>query len=314
MLPSRNFRLALFGSLYFAQGAMMSYFLTFNILYLGEFGYGEADVGVFQAVLAVPFVLKIFLGCREPFWYGTPQTLHSHRPGAARCNDVGPGQRLAGRKTWWLCDPRTHRLYRHGTVRHLHRWPCPGHNSPRRARPCPGSHGRGTGSRHTRHAAGRRTNRPDAGLAVGVLRCGSPRPLAHAAGLAGKRNPCPNAPECLQSFQTDLLAAAGFIYSWHLHLLERPPQRRDRSIYQQCGALAMVGRIVGALSNSWLTDRIGHKQSLWVAIALTSGSRGRAHDNSHLWLSLWPGLRLLYRRLCRTLAIRTSRRPCLPSL
>lgn len=35
-------------------------------------------------------------------------------------------------------------------------------------------------------------------------------------------------------------------------------------------ALAMVGRIVGALSNAWLTDRIGHKRSLWVAVALTS--------------------------------------------
>lgn len=42
-------------------------------------------------------------------------------------------------------------------------------------------------------------------------------------------------------------------------------------------ALAMVGRIVGALSNSWLTDRIGHRQSLWVAVALTSvGSLGLA--------------------------------------
>jgi PAT family beta-lactamase induction signal transducer AmpG len=42
-------------------------------------------------------------------------------------------------------------------------------------------------------------------------------------------------------------------------------------------ALAMVGRIIGALSNAWLTDRIGHKQSLWVAIALTSaGSLGLA--------------------------------------
>ena len=41
---------------------MMSYFLTFNILYLGDYGYGPADVGIFQAVLVVPFLLKIFLG------------------------------------------------------------------------------------------------------------------------------------------------------------------------------------------------------------------------------------------------------------
>jgi PAT family beta-lactamase induction signal transducer AmpG len=33
-------------------------------------------------------------------------------------------------------------------------------------------------------------------------------------------------------------------------------------------ALSMVGRILGAVSNSWLTDRIGHRQSLFVGIAL----------------------------------------------
>jgi MFS family permease len=40
----------------------MSYFLTFNILYLGEAGYGPDDVGIFQAVLVLPFILKVFLG------------------------------------------------------------------------------------------------------------------------------------------------------------------------------------------------------------------------------------------------------------
>jgi PAT family beta-lactamase induction signal transducer AmpG len=35
-------------------------------------------------------------------------------------------------------------------------------------------------------------------------------------------------------------------------------------------ALSMVGRIVGAASNSWVTDRIGHRQSLFVAVALAS--------------------------------------------
>ena len=33
-------------------------------------------------------------------------------------------------------------------------------------------------------------------------------------------------------------------------------------------ALSMLGRILGAASNSWLTDKIGHRQSLFVAIAL----------------------------------------------
>ena len=55
-------RIALFSSLYFAQGMLMSYFLSFNILYLGESGYSAGEVGIFQAILALPFVLKIFLG------------------------------------------------------------------------------------------------------------------------------------------------------------------------------------------------------------------------------------------------------------
>jgi len=40
----------------------MSYFLTYNILYVGESGYGPTDIGIFTAILTVPFVLKIFLG------------------------------------------------------------------------------------------------------------------------------------------------------------------------------------------------------------------------------------------------------------
>ena len=59
---SRNLRFLLFGSLYAAQGAVMSHFLTFNILYLGEAGYGPEDIGIFQAILVIPFILKILLG------------------------------------------------------------------------------------------------------------------------------------------------------------------------------------------------------------------------------------------------------------
>ncbi len=62
MMKNRNQRLALFAGLYFAQGTMLSYFLTFNILYLGASGYSAADIGIFQGVLVLPFILKIFLG------------------------------------------------------------------------------------------------------------------------------------------------------------------------------------------------------------------------------------------------------------
>lgn len=58
----RRRRLLLFGSLYLAQGAMLSYFLTFNVLYLRGFGFEPADIGFFQATLVLPFVLKILLG------------------------------------------------------------------------------------------------------------------------------------------------------------------------------------------------------------------------------------------------------------
>jgi SP family sugar:H+ symporter-like MFS transporter len=33
-------------------------------------------------------------------------------------------------------------------------------------------------------------------------------------------------------------------------------------------ALSMLGRILGAASNGWLTDRIGRRQSLFIAIVL----------------------------------------------
>jgi PAT family beta-lactamase induction signal transducer AmpG len=54
--------LLLFSSLYFAQGAILSYFLTFNVLYLRERGFAADEIGFFQAVLVLPFVLKILLG------------------------------------------------------------------------------------------------------------------------------------------------------------------------------------------------------------------------------------------------------------
>ena len=43
---TRNRRLLLFSALYFAQGTILSYFLTFNILYLGENGYSPEEVGI----------------------------------------------------------------------------------------------------------------------------------------------------------------------------------------------------------------------------------------------------------------------------
>lgn len=62
MLNRRTARLVHFGALYVAQGATLGYFLTFNILYLRAQGLGAADIGIFQATLVLPFILKIPLG------------------------------------------------------------------------------------------------------------------------------------------------------------------------------------------------------------------------------------------------------------
>ncbi|MDJ0741487.1 MAG: MFS transporter [Gammaproteobacteria bacterium] len=55
-------RLVHYAALYFAQGTILSYFLTFNVLYLRDHGFAAADIGFFQATLVLPFVLKILLG------------------------------------------------------------------------------------------------------------------------------------------------------------------------------------------------------------------------------------------------------------
>jgi len=56
------FRYALFGLLYFVQGAVLSYFTALNALYLLSFDLTMSQIGIFSAIAFVPFVLKIFLG------------------------------------------------------------------------------------------------------------------------------------------------------------------------------------------------------------------------------------------------------------
>ena len=53
-------------------------------------------------------------------------------------------------------------------------------------------------------------------------------------------------------------------------------------------ALSMVGRIVGAITNSWVTDKVGHKQSLNIAIALSSiACFGLALQASVVWVGIF---------------------------
>lgn len=61
-MQSKTARYAMFGSLYFSQGTVFSYFTSLNALYFLSKGLSMGDVGVFGAIALIPFVIKIFLG------------------------------------------------------------------------------------------------------------------------------------------------------------------------------------------------------------------------------------------------------------
>jgi len=52
----------MFGLLYFAQGAVLSYFTALNALYLLSHDLEMTQIGVFSAIALLPFVIKIFFG------------------------------------------------------------------------------------------------------------------------------------------------------------------------------------------------------------------------------------------------------------
>lgn len=62
MLENKTARYAMFGTLYFSQGTVFSYFTSLNALYFLSKGLSMGDVGVFGAIALIPFVIKIFLG------------------------------------------------------------------------------------------------------------------------------------------------------------------------------------------------------------------------------------------------------------
>ena len=61
MLDNRTARYTMFGLLYVAQGAILSYFAALNALYLLSYDLTMSQVGIFSAVALTPFVLKILL-------------------------------------------------------------------------------------------------------------------------------------------------------------------------------------------------------------------------------------------------------------
>jgi len=60
--PSKLFRYSMFALLYFAQGAVLSYFTALNAIYLLSFDLSMSQIGLISGIALTPFVLKIFLG------------------------------------------------------------------------------------------------------------------------------------------------------------------------------------------------------------------------------------------------------------
>ena len=62
-MDNRKFiQYAMFSLLYFAQGAILSYFTALNSLYLLSFDLKMSQIGLMGTIALIPFVLKIFLG------------------------------------------------------------------------------------------------------------------------------------------------------------------------------------------------------------------------------------------------------------
>jgi MFS transporter, PAT family, beta-lactamase induction signal transducer AmpG len=62
MPVNKTLRYTMFGSLYFTQGTILSYFTALNALYFLSRGLSMTDVGIFASIALIPFVIKIFLG------------------------------------------------------------------------------------------------------------------------------------------------------------------------------------------------------------------------------------------------------------
>ncbi|NMC14521.1 MAG: MFS transporter [Chloroflexi bacterium] len=58
----RFLRYALFSIVYFVEGAVLTYFTSFNVLYLRSFELSFSLIGIVSGITLIPFVLKIFIG------------------------------------------------------------------------------------------------------------------------------------------------------------------------------------------------------------------------------------------------------------
>jgi MFS transporter, PAT family, beta-lactamase induction signal transducer AmpG len=58
----RFLRLALYAAVYFLEGAVLTYFTAFNVLYLRSFDLSFSLIGIVSGITLTPFVLKILIG------------------------------------------------------------------------------------------------------------------------------------------------------------------------------------------------------------------------------------------------------------
>ena len=303
----KSYRYFTFSSLYFAQGLMMSYFLTFNILYLGEAGYSTVDVGIFQAILAIPFVLKIFLGMLSD-----------------SVNLFGFGHRkpyiiigLVGQMVMMAVAPR---ITLNGGLTSFALMALVASISMALYDTCTDGLALDTTQENERGTIqGLMVGARAAGILVMLVAGGSIVEKIGWDSLFYSISIITMIPfifsfwinetevesirqqfewSAFKKFATGavmILAAIGLIYSIALdgvltYLSDFLREAMSVSIGNigLLVAVSMAGRIIGALTNGAITDRIGNQRSLFVAIALTSvGCLGLAISGSVFWLGLF---------------------------
>lgn len=66
---SKWFRILLFGSIYFIEGAILTYFSGFSAVYLRSHGISFTRIGIAGGIAMLPFILKIFMSVMTELYH-----------------------------------------------------------------------------------------------------------------------------------------------------------------------------------------------------------------------------------------------------